>query len=82
MFDLPSDRRGCPACGHGETEIRRVAAERTRLAELFDVAAHRFDLIACTNCGYSELYRDRDDRELAALFLGGNGGVRLRLLRN
>lgn len=65
-----SDGRGCPKCGHTETEVDKIATSGTGLSKLFDVQNRRFRVISCTHCGYAELYK-RDSRgNLADLFLG------------
>jgi hypothetical protein len=62
--------RGCPKCGHTETEMDSIATSGTGLSKFFDVQNRSFTVVTCTNCGYSELYRRSSSGNLADLFLG------------
>jgi hypothetical protein len=69
----PPDRdgdRGCPKCGHTETEMDSIATSGTGLSKIFDVQNRSFTVVTCTNCGYSELYRRGSSGNLVDLFLG------------
>ena len=56
---------GCPKCGHRETT-------GGGLSKMFDIQTNRFQVVSCTNCGYSELYRDVGDgaSDIVDIFLG------------
>ncbi|SFR39018.1 Predicted nucleic-acid-binding protein, contains Zn-ribbon domain [Halogeometricum rufum] len=62
--------RGCPKCGHTETEMDSIATSGTGLSKFFDVQNRSFTVVTCANCGYSELYRRSSSGNLADLFLG------------
>lgn len=64
------DEDGCPKCGHTETEIDEIATSGTGLSKMFDVQNRQFDVVSCTNCGYSELYRGQSSGNMIDLFLG------------
>lgn len=69
----PSDSdRGCPKCGHGATEVGEIATTGGGLSKLFDIQTNRFQVVSCTNCGYSELYRDvpASGSDVVDIFLG------------
>jgi hypothetical protein len=63
---------GCPKCGHTETDIGGIAASGTGLSKMFDVDTNHFKVVSCTNCGYSEFYREdvAGSSNLADLFFG------------
>mgnify|MGYP000666384336 FL=1 len=61
---------GCPKCGHTETEVDEIATSGTGLSKMFDVQNRKFDVVSCTNCGYSELYRGQSSGDMIDLFLG------------
>ncbi|AWB28145.1 zinc ribbon domain-containing protein [Halococcoides cellulosivorans] len=66
------DDRGCPKCGHEETDVGEIATTGTGLSKLFDIQTNSFNVVSCTNCGYSELYRDRTSgsSDIVDVFLG------------
>jgi len=49
---------GCPKCGGEETDVGAISTTGGGLSKMFDVQTNRFTVVTCTNCGYSELYRD------------------------
>ncbi|MFC3957706.1 zinc ribbon domain-containing protein [Halovivax cerinus] len=62
--------RGCPKCGHTKTETDEIATSGTGLSKMFDIQNRSFQVISCTNCGYSELYRSQSSGNMIDLFLG------------
>ena len=50
--------RGCPKCDRAETDIGTISTTGGGLSKMFDIQTNRFTVVTCTNCGYSELYRD------------------------
>lgn len=64
--------RGCPKCGHEETEVGEVATTGNGLSKCFDIQTNRFSVVSCTNCGFSELYRDTTpgSSDIVDVFLG------------
>ncbi len=71
--DLPGaeiGESGCPKCGHEEAEVDEIATSGAGLSRLFDIQNRKFRVVTCTNCGFSELYRGRDQDVIIDLFLG------------
>jgi hypothetical protein len=64
--------RGCPKCGHTGTDVGSIATTGTGLSKMFDVQNNHFDVVSCTNCGYSELYRNTgsESGDVVDIFLG------------
>ncbi|MFC5970448.1 zinc ribbon domain-containing protein [Halomarina salina] len=54
----PGDGDGCPKCGHTEVDIGEISTTGSGLSKMFDIQTNRFNVVTCTGCGYSELYRD------------------------
>ena len=67
---MKDDDRGCPKCGHTETETDTIATSGTGLSKMFDIQNRSFMVVSCTNCGYSELYRNQSSGNMIDLFLG------------
>ncbi|MCU4740956.1 zinc ribbon domain-containing protein [Halobacteria archaeon AArc-m2/3/4] len=65
-----SSERGCPKCGHTETEIDDISTTGSGLSKYFDIQNRRFRVVSCTNCGYAELYKSSSSGDLVDLFLG------------
>lgn len=64
------EETGCPKCGHEEAEVDEIATTGSGASRLFDVQNRRFQVVSCTNCGYSELYRGQDSDVILDLFIG------------
>ena len=47
----------CPKCGNTSYETDQFQATGGNFAKIFDVQNKKFITISCTNCGYTELYR-------------------------
>lgn len=47
----------CVKCGCGAYESDQFQATGGNFAKIFDVQNKKFVTISCTNCGYTELYR-------------------------
>jgi hypothetical protein len=64
--------RGCPKCGHTETDVGTISTTGGGLSKMFDIQTNQFTVVSCVNCGYSELYRDvgSDTSDLVDVFLG------------
>ncbi|GAB3667995.1 zinc ribbon domain-containing protein [Halopiger thermotolerans] len=67
---MKDDERGCPKCGHTETEMDEIATTGSGLSKMFDIQNRQFMVVSCTNCGYSELYRGQSSGNMVDLFLG------------
>lgn len=67
------DMDGCPKCGHDDVTTDSISTSGSGLTKFFDVQNRKFTVISCTNCGYSELYRDEGSRgsDIVDFFLGG-----------
>ena len=63
---------GCPKCGHAETDVGAISTTGGGLSKLFDIQTNRFDVVSCTTCGYSELYRGDTSgaSDIVDVFLG------------
>jgi len=61
---------GCPKCGHEDARVDQVATTGTGLTRLMDLQSRQFSAVSCTNCGYTELYRNGDADVIVDLFLG------------
>jgi predicted nucleic-acid-binding Zn-ribbon protein len=66
------DDEGCPKCGHAEVDIGEISTTGSGLSKMFDVQTNKFSVVSCTNCGYSELYRDvgSQSSDFVDIFLG------------
>lgn len=66
------DSGGCPKCDHDEVDVGSISTTGSGLSKLFDVQMNNFEVVSCTNCGYTELYRADRSRggDLADVFLG------------
>lgn len=71
---VPDDdaERGCPKCGHTETEVGSISTTGGGLSKMFDVQTNSFKVVSCAACGYSELYRDATSgsSDIVDVFLG------------
>ncbi|MXR52892.1 nucleic acid-binding protein [Halovenus sp. WSH3] len=68
--DPNRDQRGCPKCGHEETEVDEISTSGSGLSKMFDVQNRQFTVISCTHCGYSELYKGQSSGNAIDIFLG------------
>jgi predicted nucleic-acid-binding Zn-ribbon protein len=69
--DTPDyDNRGCPKCGHEETEVDKISTTGSGLSKYFDVQNRSFTVVSCTSCGYSELYKGQSSGNAIDVFLG------------
>jgi len=64
------DERGCPKCGHEETEVDEIATTGSGLSKYFDIQNRTFTVISCTDCGYSEMYKGQSSGNAIDIFLG------------
>lgn len=66
------DDSGCPKCGHGEVDVGEISTTGSGLSKMFDIQTNTFKVVSCTNCGYSELYRDvgSTGSDIVDVFLG------------
>ena len=51
----------CPKCGNRSYESDQFQATGGNFAKLFDIQNKKFVTVTCTNCGYTELYKDVND---------------------
>lgn len=70
--DSPRADRGCPKCGHTETDVGTISTTGGGLSKMFDIQTNKFKVVSCTQCGYSELYRDDTpgSSDIVDIFLG------------
>lgn len=66
------DSRGCPKCDHSETDVGTISTTGGGLSKMFDIQTNQFKVVSCTQCGYSELYRDDTPgtSDIVDIFLG------------
>ena len=66
------DERGCPKCGHGDASVGSISTTGSGLSKMFDVQTNKFRTVTCTNCGYTELYKDvgSSGSDLVDVFFG------------
>ena len=63
----------CPKCGCRSYESDQFQATGGNFAKLFDIQNKKFITVSCTACGYTELYRGRNDEGMDILdFLIGS----------
>ncbi|WP_049947715.1 zinc ribbon domain-containing protein [Candidatus Halobonum tyrrellensis] len=73
MANAPSNHDdGCPKCGHTDAEVGKMSTTGGGLSKMFDIQTNSFRVVSCTNCGYSELYRDTGSTgsDLVDVFFG------------
>ncbi len=63
----------CPKCGCHSYESDQFQATGGNFAKLFDIQNKRFITISCTNCGYTELYKNVNDNGMDILDFLLNG---------
>lgn len=49
----------CPKCGNRHFESDRFRATGGNIAKLLDIQNKKFITVSCTNCGYTEIYKDK-----------------------
>lgn len=69
---VPDTDHSCPKCGHTEPDVGTISTTGGGLSKLFDVQTNSFEVVSCTNCGYSELHRDTTSAgsDVVDVFLG------------
>ena len=51
----------CPKCGNTHYVSDQFQATGGNFAKIFDIQNKKFTTISCTNCGYTELYKNIND---------------------
>ena len=64
------DRSGCHKCGHGETTVGEISTTGGGLSKMFDTQNWGSNVVSCTNCSNSELYKGRSSGDIVDVFLG------------
>ena len=69
---VPESDTGWDTCGHTQTDVGTISTTGGGLSKMFDVQTNSFKVVSCTNCGYSELYRDdtAGSSDIVDVFLG------------
>ncbi|WP_233065256.1 zinc ribbon domain-containing protein, partial [Sphaerochaeta sp. S2] len=57
---MEKKRYVCPKCGGTHYESDRFQATGGNFAKIFDVQNKRFITVTCTNCGYTELFKQNE----------------------
>ena len=64
----------CAKCGCTQYEADQFQATGGNFAKIFDIQNKKFITVSCTHCGYTELYKQPEDKGMNVLdFLLGNG---------
>ena len=53
----------CPKCGNHHYVSDQFQATGGNFAKIFDVQNKKFITVSCTNCGYTELYYQKQNKE-------------------
>ena len=63
---------GCPKCGHTDASVGDISTTGSGLSKMFDIQTNKFRTVTCTNCGYTELYKDvgSSGGDLVDIFFG------------
>ena len=48
----------CPKCGGKKAEVDHIRTTGAGFTRLFNIQNRRFQAVICTQCGYTELWRD------------------------
>jgi len=48
----------CPKCGARKAEMDQIRTTGAGFSKFFNIQNRRFTAISCTQCGYTELYRE------------------------
>ncbi|MFT4948838.1 MAG: putative nucleic-acid-binding Zn-ribbon protein [Natronomonas sp.] len=66
------EQRGCPRCGHTGTEVDGISTTGGGLGRMVDIQTNSSNVVSCTQCGCSELYRDdtTGSSDIVDVFLG------------
>ena len=63
----------CVKCGNHHYESDQFQATGGNFAKFFDIQNKKFVTVSCTQCGYTELYKQPEDTGMNILdFLFGN----------
>ena len=71
MSPQPDDS-GCPKCGHDQVDVSSISTTGSGLSKMFDIQTNKFETVTCTNCGYTELYKNvgSSGSDIVDVFLG------------
>lgn len=58
----------CPKCGNTSYERDKIRTTGGGLSKIFDVQNKRFIAIICTDCGYTEFYKEGNSGTLSNIF--------------
>ena len=67
-----SGESGCPKCGHTDASVGNISTTGSGLSKMFDIQTNKFRTVTCSNCGYTELYKDvgSSGGDLVDIFFG------------
>lgn len=57
----------CPKCGHREHEIGSMRVSGSGFMAILDLEDRQFTTASCTRCGFTELYRVKEESLLALI---------------
>lgn len=58
----------CFKCQHTEFETDQIATAGSGLTKILDIQNRNFHAVTCSNCGYTELYKDVDSSPWSNVF--------------
>ncbi len=56
---MTSKQYVCPKCGGTHYEADQFQATGGNFAKIFDIQNKKFLTVSCTQCGYTELYKEQ-----------------------
>lgn len=48
----------CPKCNHRKAEVDKIRTTGAGFTRYFNIQNRRFTVVTCSNCGYTEFYRE------------------------
>jgi predicted nucleic-acid-binding Zn-ribbon protein len=48
----------CPKCGNKKADVDKIRTTGAGFTRYFNIQNRRFTTVSCTQCGYTEFYRD------------------------
>ena len=58
----------CPKCNNTTYQKDKIRATGSGFSKIFDIQNKRFIAITCSNCSYTEFYKEGDSSTLSNIF--------------